>query len=155
MKNIFFWSLAVAVGGFLFGFDTAVISGADQPLQILWQSSDLMHGAMVMSSALWGTVFGALLGGVICERFGRKRILVTVAILYFISALGSAVAGDPYFFAFMRLLGGFWCWHVFNCGSSVYCRNCASSNQRKTGCSLSISDRIWYFDCFLVQLYLV
>ncbi|HJL92157.1 MAG TPA: MFS transporter, partial [Woeseiaceae bacterium] len=107
MKNIFFWSLAVAVGGFLFGFDTAVISGADQPLQILWQSSDLMHGAMVMSSALWGTVFGALLGGVICERFGRKRILVTVAILYFISALGSAVAGDPYFFAFMRLLGGF------------------------------------------------
>jgi len=107
MKNIFFWSLAVAFGGFLFGFDTAVISGADQPLQILWQSSDLMHGAMVMSSALWGTVFGALFGGVICERFGRKRILVTVAILYFVSALGSAVAGDPYFFAFMRFLGGF------------------------------------------------
>ena len=51
MNNIFSWSIAVAIGGFLFGFDTAVISGADQPLQSLWQTSDLFHGAMVMSSA--------------------------------------------------------------------------------------------------------
>ena len=107
MNNILYWSIAVAVGGFLFGFDTAVISGADQPLQKLWRSSDLLHGAMVMSSALWGTVLGALLGGVLCERYGRKNILITLAILYLISALGSALAGNPYFFALMRLLGGF------------------------------------------------
>ena len=107
MNNILYWSIAVAVGGFLFGFDTAVISGADQPLQELWRSSDLLHGAMVMSSALWGTVLGALLGGVLCERYGRKNILIILAILYLISALGSALAGNPYFFALMRLLGGF------------------------------------------------
>ncbi|MFQ3333523.1 MAG: SP family xylose:H+ symportor-like MFS transporter [Woeseiaceae bacterium] len=107
MHNIFYWSMAVAVGGFLFGFDTAVISGADQPLQKLWNSSDLLHGAMVMSSALWGTVLGALSGGVLCEQFGRKKILISLAILYLFSALGSALASDPYFFALMRLLGGF------------------------------------------------
>jgi len=107
MNNILYWSIAVAVGGFLFGFDTAVISGADQPLQKLWHSSDLFHGALVMSSALWGTVLGALFGGIVCERYGRKNILITVAILYLLSALGSALASDPYFFALMRLLGGF------------------------------------------------
>ena len=107
MNNILSWSIAVAVGGFLFGFDTAVISGADQPLQKLWQSSDLLHGAMVMSSALWGTVIGALVGGLICERYGRKNILILVAIFYLSSAIGSALSGNPYFFAFMRLLGGF------------------------------------------------
>lgn len=107
MHNIFYWSFAVAVGGFLFGFDTAVISGADQSLQKIWSSNDLLHGAMVMSSALWGTVLGALIGGVVCEEFGRKKILILVAILYLFSALGSALANDPYFFALMRLLGGF------------------------------------------------
>ena len=106
MNNIFFWSIAVAIGGFLFGFDTAVISGADQPLQSLWQTSDLFHGAMVMSSALWGTVIGALVGGMACEKYGRKNILFLVAILYLLSAIGSALSGNPYFFALMRLLGG-------------------------------------------------
>ena len=89
MKNILFWSITVAVGGFLFGFDTAVISGADQPLQRLWETSDLFHGAMIMSSALWGTVIGALSGGLFCEYYGRKKVLISVGVLYFISALGS------------------------------------------------------------------
>ena len=106
MNNIFSWSIAVAIGGFLFGFDTAVISGADQPLQNLWQTSNLLHGAMVMSSALWGTVIGALVGGMACEKYGRKNILFLVAILYLLSAIGSALSGNPYFFALMRLLGG-------------------------------------------------
>ena len=104
MKNILYWSITVAVGGFLFGFDTAVISGADQPLQKLWKTSDLFHGAMIMSSALWGTVIGALSGGLFCEYYGRKRVLTSVGLLYLISALGSALSNDPIFFAIMRLL---------------------------------------------------
>ena len=107
MKNILFWSITVAVGGFLFGFDTAVISGADQPLQRLWETSDLFHGAMIMSSALWGTVIGALSGGLFCEYYGRKKVLISVGVLYLISALGSALSNDPVFFAIMRLIGGF------------------------------------------------
>jgi sugar porter (SP) family MFS transporter len=107
MNKILSWSVAVAIGGFLFGFDTAVISGADQPLQKLWKTSDLLHGAMVMSSALWGTVLGALVGGLICERYGRKKVLILVAVFYLLSAIGSAFSGDPFFFALMRLVGGF------------------------------------------------
>ena len=107
MKNILYWSITVAVGGFLFGFDTAVISGADQPLQRLWETSDLFHGAMIMSSALWGTVIGALSGGLYCEYYGRKKVLISVGVLYLISALGSALSNDPIFFAIMRLIGGF------------------------------------------------
>ena len=107
MNNIIFWSFTVAIGGFLFGFDTAVISGADQPLQKLWNTSDIYHGAMIMSPALWGTVIGALAGGLFCEYFGRKKTLMTVGILYLLSALGSALANTPEFFAIMRLIGGF------------------------------------------------
>ena len=61
-RNVTYWSIAVAVAGFLFGFDTAVISGADLPLQSLWPIGDLGHGLLIMSSALWGTVIGALFG---------------------------------------------------------------------------------------------
>ena len=107
LNNIIFWSFTVAIGGFLFGFDTAVISGADQPLQKLWNTSDIYHGAMIMSPALWGTVIGALAGGLFCEYFGRKKTLMTVGILYLLSALGSALANTPEFFAIMRLIGGF------------------------------------------------
>ena len=107
LNNIIFWSFTVAIGGFLFGFDTAVISGADQPLQKLWNTSDIYHGAMIMSPALWGTVIGALAGGLLCEYFGRKKILMNVGILYLGSALGSALANTPEFFAIMRLIGGF------------------------------------------------
>ncbi len=106
MGKIINWSIAVALGGFLFGFDTAVISGADQPLQKLWGSSDLFHGALIMSSALWGTVIGALGGNIPCDRFGRYRTLIAVGVLYLVSALGSAMATDPLIFAFMRFIGG-------------------------------------------------
>ena len=60
-RKILYWSIIVALAGFLFGFDTVVISGADKQLQQLWGSSDLFHGLVVMSSALWGTVIGAIL----------------------------------------------------------------------------------------------
>ncbi|WP_207951680.1 sugar porter family MFS transporter [Pseudomaricurvus alcaniphilus] len=106
IRQIIFWSVTVAVAGFLFGFDTAVISGADQPLQKLWQTSDLFHGALVMSAALWGTVIGALTGNIPCERYGRKLTLIAIGVLYLISALGSALAQDPYTFSIMRFIGG-------------------------------------------------
>jgi len=105
-KKITYWSITVALAGFLFGFDTAVISGADQPIQALWQTSDLFHGAFIMSSALWGTVIGALIGNIPCERFGRKLTLIGIGILYLVSALGSALAPDPYSFSLLRFVGG-------------------------------------------------
>lgn len=106
MNKIAFWSITVAVAGFLFGFDTAVISGADKPIQTLWQTSPLMHGMFVMSSALWGTVIGALAGNYPCDKFGRKPTLVLIGILYLVSAIGSAIAQDPYTFAILRFIGG-------------------------------------------------
>jgi sugar porter (SP) family MFS transporter len=104
--KIFRWSVTVALAGFLFGFDTAVISGADQPIQKLWQLDDLFHGTFIMSMALWGTVVGALFGGIPCNLWGRKKTLIWIGVLYLISALGSALAPDPYTFSFMRFIGG-------------------------------------------------
>jgi SP family xylose:H+ symportor-like MFS transporter len=105
-SKITYWSITVAVAGFLFGFDTAVISGADQPIQRLWQTSNVFHGVFIMSSALWGTVLGALLGNIPTERYGRKPTLIGIGLLYLVSALGSAVAPDPYTFSIMRFVGG-------------------------------------------------
>jgi sugar porter (SP) family MFS transporter len=105
-RKIAYWAVVVAASGFLFGFDTAVISGADQPLQRLWGTSDLFHGLFIMSSALWGTVIGALFGNIPAERFGRKLSLIVIGVLYLVSALGSALAPDPYVFSFMRFIGG-------------------------------------------------
>jgi len=105
-RTLWGWSLTVALAGFLFGFDTAVISGADQPIQALWRTGDLFHGLFIMSSALWGTVLGALLGNLPCDRFGRKPALVGIGILYLLSAVGSAVAPDPYSFSVLRFVGG-------------------------------------------------
>ena len=72
-RKVVNWSITVALAGFLFGFDTAVISGADQPIQRLWNTSPLFHGTFIMSMALWGTVIGALFGGIPCDKFGRKK----------------------------------------------------------------------------------
>lgn len=105
-SRLFYWSITVALAGFLFGFDTVVISGADQQLQVLWQSSELFHGFIVMSMALWGTVVGALFGSIPTDRLGRKKTLFWIGILYIISALGSALVSDPYTFSFFRFIGG-------------------------------------------------
>ncbi|MCB0474786.1 MAG: sugar porter family MFS transporter [Flavobacteriaceae bacterium] len=108
MKNdkTLLWSLTVALAGFLFGFDTVVISGANQPIKELWHTSPLFHGTFIMSMALWGTVLGALTGGIPCDRLGRKRTLFWIGVLYFVSALGSGLAPDPYSFSFFRFIGG-------------------------------------------------
>lgn len=105
-SNIRNWSITVAVSGFLFGFDTVVISGANQPIKLLWDTSPLFHGLFIMSMALWGTVIGALFGGWPCDKFGRKKTLFWIGVLYLVSALGSALATDPYMFSFFRFVGG-------------------------------------------------
>ncbi len=101
-----YWSITVALAGFLFGFDTVVISGANIPIKELWQTSPWFHGTFIMSMALWGTVIGALLGGIPCDKYGRKKTLFWIGILYFISALGSALSPDPYLFSLFRFIGG-------------------------------------------------
>jgi len=100
------WSIVVALAGFIFGFDTVVISGANQPIKELWHTSPLFHGFFIMSMALWGTVLGAIFGGIPTEKYGRKTVLLWVGILFAISALGSAFAGNPYIFSFFRFIGG-------------------------------------------------
>ena len=101
-----YWAITVALAGFLFGFDTIVISGADQPIQQLWGTSPWFHSTFIMSMALWGTVVGALLGGIPCNIFGRKRTLFWIGVLYAVSAFGSGLATDPYVFSFFRFIGG-------------------------------------------------
>lgn len=86
-KSILLSSIVAALAGFLFGFDTIVISGADQPIQELWQMSDLFHGTFIMSMALWGTVIGALFGGIPSDKYGRKKVLLWIGVLYTVSAL--------------------------------------------------------------------
>ena len=100
------WAITAALAGFLFGFDVVVISGADKKLQLLWNSSDAFHGAVVMGMALWGTVIGAIFGGIPTNRWGRKKTLLAIGILYTLSAIGSALSNDPYVFAFFRFMGG-------------------------------------------------
>lgn len=104
--KLFSWSLVAALAGFLFGFDTVVISGANLPIKELWHTSPWFHGFFIMSMALWGTVIGALFGGVPTEKYGRKKVLFWIGILYSLSAIGTALAPDPYIFSFFRFLGG-------------------------------------------------
>jgi sugar porter (SP) family MFS transporter len=106
MKKIILWSITAALAGFLFGFDTVVISGADKKLQSLWQTSDAFHGAVVMAMALWGTVVGAIFGGIPTNKIGRKKTLIWIGVLYTVSAIGSAMAHDPITFSFFRFIGG-------------------------------------------------
>ncbi|WP_057938126.1 sugar porter family MFS transporter [Algoriphagus resistens] len=104
-KYAFFLSITAALGGFLFGFDTAVISGAERAIQDVWKLSDLTHG-LAIAMALYGTVIGALFGGIPSDKFGRKKSLLWIGALYLISAVGSAIAPDPYSFMFFRFIGG-------------------------------------------------
>ena len=107
MKNnkLLLWSLTVALSGFLFGLDTAVISGAEQTIQKLWNLDDVTHG-IAISIALYGTVIGAMFGGFFADKLGRKKSLFWVGLFFCISALGSALAQDVYIFMVFRLIGG-------------------------------------------------
>ena len=103
--NPLFLSFVAAMGGFLFGYDTAVINGGEQQIQSVWGLSSFVHG-LVMSSALWGTVIGALCGGKVCDRIGRKRALFWVGVLYLVSAVWSAFAIGPWDLMVARFIGG-------------------------------------------------
>jgi MFS transporter, SP family, arabinose:H+ symporter len=103
--RIFFWSLTSALAGFLFGFDTVVISGAEKTIQVLWGLSPWLHG-VVMASALFGTVLGSLIGGWPADKFGRKATLLWIGVLYFIGAVGSALATNVSTFIAARVIGG-------------------------------------------------
>src|SRR5438445_7924523 len=104
-RRIFFWSLTSALAGFLFGFDTVVISGAEKTIQTLWGLSPGLHG-IAMASALYGTVVGSLLGGWPADRFGRKATLLWIGVLYFVGAVGSALATNVVTFIVARFIGG-------------------------------------------------
>lgn len=99
-------SLTAALAGFIFGFDTVVISGANLPIKELWHTSPWFHGFFIMSMALWGTVIGSLLGGFPTQKWGRKKVLVWIGVLFSVSAIGTAIAPDPYLFSFFRFIGG-------------------------------------------------
>ena len=104
-KKVVLCSVIAALGGFLFGFDTVVISGAEQTIQKLWGLSATLHG-WTISAALWGTVLGALVGGWPTETYGRKRTLFWIGILYFVSAVWSGLATDAYTLMIARFIGG-------------------------------------------------
>jgi sugar porter (SP) family MFS transporter len=104
--NLFIISLIAALAGFIFGFDTVVISGANLPIKELWHTSPWFHGFFIMSMALWGTVVGSVFGGIPTQLYGRKKVLLWIGILFSVSAVGSALAQGPYMFSFFRFIGG-------------------------------------------------
>src|ERR1700677_94069 len=104
-KQIFFWSLVSALAGFMFGFDTVVISGAEQKIQALWGLSAGMHG-IAIASALYGTVIGSLLGGWPTDRSGRRVTPLLIGILYLVGSVWSALATNVYSFIIARIVGG-------------------------------------------------
>ncbi len=103
--RLFLWAITSALAGFLFGFDTVVISGAEKTIQSLWKLSDAMHG-VAMASALYGTVLGSLIGGWPTDRWGRKKTLIWVGVLYFVSALWSGIAPEVWSLIMARFIGG-------------------------------------------------
>ena len=104
-RRLLVWSITSALAGFLFGFDTVVISGAEQTIQALWGLSAGMHG-VVMGAALYGTVLGALVGAWPADRLGRKPTLLWTGVFYTVSAIWSAYAWDAYSLSVARFIGG-------------------------------------------------
>lgn len=104
-KKLALWSITVGLGGLLFGLDVAVISGAEQAIQALWNLSDWMHGTAI-AMALYGTVFGAALGNIPANRMGRKKTLFWIGIIFLITSIGAALAQDVYSFMAFRFLSG-------------------------------------------------
>ena len=103
--RLFFYAITSSLAGFLFGFDTVVISGAEQTIQKVWHLSAGMQG-IALGSALYGTILGSLGGGWPSDKFGRKLTLLLIGILFIISAVGCGFAPDVYTFIVARFIGG-------------------------------------------------
>lgn len=98
-------SVVAALGGLLFGYDTAVIAGVVGFLQEKFELTSAMVG-WAASSAIWGCVLGAMIAGYLSDRFGRKKVLIVTAVLFFISALGAAIPNNLTEFVIARFIGG-------------------------------------------------
>lgn len=103
--KLFLWALTSSLAGFLFGFDTVVISGAEQSIEKLWELSPQLHG-LAIGFALWGMVIGSAIGGWPTDRWGRKKTLLSIGVLYFVSAVWSGMATEVYSFMIARFIGG-------------------------------------------------
>jgi len=104
-NKLVLWSITVGLGGFLFGLDVAVISGAEQAIQKLWGLSDWLHGTAI-AMALYGTAFGAALGNIPANKIGRKKTLIWIGVLFFVTSLGAALSTNVWLFMFFRFLSG-------------------------------------------------
>ncbi|MBD2103036.1 sugar porter family MFS transporter [Leptolyngbya sp. FACHB-261] len=104
-SHLIFITGAAALGGFLFGFDTAVINGAVAALQRAFNATSLQTGFAV-SGALVGSAIGAFFAGQIADRYGRVKAMVVASVLFTLSAIGSGIAFGTTDFIFWRLLGG-------------------------------------------------
>ena len=98
-------TLIAALGGFLFGFETAVISGAEKTIQKLWSLSDFLLGFTVAASLI-GTVIGSMIAGRPAQKYGRRKVLLVIAVMYLLSALGCSLTPSWILFIFFRMVGG-------------------------------------------------
>lgn len=98
-------TLIAALGGFLFGFETAVISGAEKTIQQLWSLSDFMLGFTVAASLI-GTVIGSMIAGNPAQKYGRKKVLLVIALMYLLSAIGCSITPTWTLFIIFRMIGG-------------------------------------------------
>ncbi|WP_312696215.1 MULTISPECIES: sugar porter family MFS transporter [Sphingobacterium] len=105
MSKIWKYVFIASLGGFLFGFETAVISGAEKIIQELWHLNSFWHGFTV-SISLIGTIFGAIAAAKPAQKYGRKRVLQVVAVMYLLSAIGCGLSYNWYMFLVFRFLGG-------------------------------------------------
>src|SRR5579885_1931283 len=98
-------TIVAALGGLLFGFDTAVIAGATRAISDAYQLTPASLG-LTVSSALWGTILASMFAGIPGDRLGRRDSLRLLAVLYVVSAAGCAFAWDWYSLVFFRFIGG-------------------------------------------------
>jgi hypothetical protein len=134
-------AVVAALGGLLFGFDTAVIAGATGALSAKFALTPAMLGVTV-SSALWGTILGAMFGGIPGDRYGRRASLQITAVLYLLSALGCALAFDWYSFLLARFIGGAGNWSVLGARAHVHRGDRAGGQAWTAGRVLPVQHRV-------------
>lgn len=153
-KKLILWSITVGLGGFLFGMDVAVISGAEQAIQKLWNLSDWMHGTAI-AMALYGTAFGAGLGNIPANKIGRRKTLIWIGILFLVTSLGAALSTNVYLFMLFRFASGL-CIGASSVVAPVYISEIAPPKYRgrmviSFQLNIGIGILIAYFSNYLLQ----